>query len=298
MDTKKTLILLCFLLTISPAYAWGEATHECIVNQALSNPALANSPIAQLIKSNRGCFDSGFASTDMTIIYYYTNGGQNYLATHTWAYSDKMMSLASNDCEKAFAYGIEAHLIADSISHNYMVPHAITSFPYLPNTPIHMVTEGAYEGYIMSQSPECYYQVQHSLDTLQNDPQLMTKVQQAVDSDGGNFNVSQEVGVLANALGSPDGFYSKLFNIPGIYSIVVDALRYVYPVQTIQPYYDQALAETVRIFQPQYHDERYNYDPSGFRALANADSQVMWIWAIVGILAAILIAAVVYKHYK
>jgi hypothetical protein len=138
-----------------------------------------------------------------------------YEATHSWSFQKEFMKLAETDCEIAFGYGIAAHLIQDSVAHNYYVPERIQRY-FGPNVPFHPIYELRPEAHIIKAFPNEYTRVQHALNPLMNDEQLMNKLQQAV-SKVGQVNVEEEVKRFNDVLGNPDGFYTKAFGIPDIY---------------------------------------------------------------------------------
>lgn len=215
---RKILLGVIMALVLAPqlGFAWGPYTHDYINEQVLSDSRLSGSSIAQLINNNRQCYNSGFVATDISVIYYYTEG-EKYEATHSWRFQKAMMTSASNDCERAFAYGIAAHLIQDSVAHNTFIPDKIRE-TMIPNAIIHPIEEAKIEAWIIKNEPAVFAQGQHDLDWLLSNPQMMDKMQNQIYSSSGIIMpVEEDVQLLADAMGNPAGFYTSVFSLPDIY---------------------------------------------------------------------------------
>jgi len=231
MNNKFKLLSLVFclalLLNVSGVYAWGPTDHTDISNEALNDPQLSTSNIAQIIKSQKPCFQAGYMITDVTVIYYYTSGAK-YEATHSWNFQRRMLETAEDSCEQAFAYGIAAHLVQDSVSHNIFIPEQIRA-TLVPNYVIHPIKEAISEAHIIATKPQSFEEMRRSLDILYNQrPDLIDKVQDAVyASSGESLNIKALTDVLREAIASPDGFYSSVFALPSIYKSVAEGNIYV-----------------------------------------------------------------------
>jgi len=164
---------------------------------------------------------------EITVIYYYTSGAK-YEATHSWRFQKAMMETASDSCEQAFAYGIAAHLIQDSVSHNIFIPEQIRA-TLVPNYVIHPIKEAISEAHIISTKPQSFEEMRRSLDILYNErPDLIDKVQEQVQASSGTIlDVQLLTDILREATASPEGFYSQFFALPDIYESVAEGNFYV-----------------------------------------------------------------------
>jgi len=72
------------------------------------------------------------------------------------------------------------------------------------------------ETHIWDRTPISYERAKDSLQTYYNDPQLQQVLQSCYSPDG-SINLKTDVDTLSDALGNPQGFYTKLFGLPGIY---------------------------------------------------------------------------------
>jgi hypothetical protein len=347
MNNKFGILALAFLVTVilsSSVYAWGPNTHMYINEKVLEAPELENSPIVAIIKQNEACFSAGFQATDISIIYYYTEG-KKYEATHSWRFQKAMLASATNDCERAFAYGIAAHLIQDSVAHNTFVPDKIRQ-TLIQNNIIHPVEEGKIEAWVIKNNPGIFEKNKHSLDRLLEDPQLIDKMQdQIYFSVGIIVDVERDAQTMSDAFGSPDGFYTQLFKLPDVYkdfsegNVVMGAVFFIIAVGLIflslfklrvreniilrifgyllllisiiiliiavllltggitgwvniadaEEYIDASIERTVYLFQPANWEKRVTYDPTGFDALARADSDIgIWFYMGMGLIVFII----------
>ncbi len=212
---KIASLLIFFLILPSMVNAWGPITHQYVNDQALNNPSIQNSYIVQEIIANRGVFDACYMVTDATIIHYYLDYSR-YDATHAPSFADCVVNKNPNDVKlRVCSYGIYAHLIADSVSHQNFVPNRIRA-TNIPNWIIHPISEGIVETHIWDESNIAYERAKDSLQAYYSDPELQ-QVLQSCYSPNGNINLKTDVDALNDALGNPDGFYTKLFGLPGIY---------------------------------------------------------------------------------
>ena len=97
-------------------------------------------------------FLAGSMLPDITVSEYFAEGGQKYRATHNWNFAERVMAESQTADERAFAYGIASHLVADSISHTLCIPDRIRTFN-LPNWLIHPLTEKKYDSLLALDNP-------------------------------------------------------------------------------------------------------------------------------------------------
>jgi len=166
---RKILIILAILslfFLLPSVSAWGPATHTWITNELHDNPK--GNPILEMCaenEENRAAFMAGSMIPDITVVYYFEEGGRVYRATHNWNFQQEVMNQATNDHEKAFAYGIAQHLISDSVSHQYVVPATITQ-TNTPNWLIHPLVEQKYDSQLAQRYPELRQQRKHMFDAI------------------------------------------------------------------------------------------------------------------------------------
>ncbi|MCD6525715.1 MAG: zinc dependent phospholipase C family protein [Desulfuromonas sp.] len=114
-----TLSCLLFCAIPDSAWAWGFGVHLQLGNQLLADLSQLPAALQQLLSRYPVDFLYGCISADITIGKKYTH----YLKhCHSWNMGHKILKAASNDAQRAFAYGYLAHLAADTVAHGYMVP--------------------------------------------------------------------------------------------------------------------------------------------------------------------------------
>lgn len=217
-SNKKSILwimyfIFFFLLVVRVVNAWGPYTHG-YVNKLLIEDDSYQGRIASIIRNNKEYYDACFIATDIVVWYYYTHFSK-YEATHSWSFQEEFMKLASNDKELACGYGIAAHLIQDSISHNHFVPNKIRSHS-VPNLPLHPIVEAGIEAHVLKNHPEVFERYRKALEVLLNDKQLLQKFDYAI-SKRGVVNTEELIRTLNDVMGNPNGFYSKYFMLPDIY---------------------------------------------------------------------------------
>lgn len=115
-----TLLLMVLLLLLpNTALAWGFGVHLQLGNQLLNQLSILPPHLQQLLGAFPADFMYGCISADITIGKKYTH----YLKhCHSWNIGEQILNAASNDAQRACAYGYLSHLAADTIAHSYMVP--------------------------------------------------------------------------------------------------------------------------------------------------------------------------------
>lgn len=216
MNYKAVLLGLILLVLIAqPVAAWGPNTHVMIYEEMKKEFEFQSSPFKDTITNNEQYFLAGALVPDITVIYYYTKGGE-YPATHNWAFVDCFTKKVSNQRELAFAYGMAlGHLIPDSIAHNQYVPDKIRNM-YIPNLPLHPLVEAQFEALILRDHPEIFQKTRTLLNPILRDEQLLDKLQECISLDY-ELDVRSHLEFLNEAIGDPDGFYTKQFHLPQIY---------------------------------------------------------------------------------
>ncbi|MDY0189288.1 MAG: zinc dependent phospholipase C family protein [Desulfuromonas sp.] len=118
--TIVSLVITTLLLAApSYAYAWGFGVHLLLGNQLLGQLSSLPVHLQQLLSAFPADFLYGCISADITLGKKYTH----YLKhCHSWNIGDQLLQKADSDAQQACAYGYIAHLAADTIAHDYMVP--------------------------------------------------------------------------------------------------------------------------------------------------------------------------------
>lgn len=116
------LIIISLLILIVPtsAFAWGFETHLNIGTTILESTSI------QIIKSNPAYFLCGNIFPDLFNLFRDFSSFKKSLPTHSWQTVSKLFNNAESEHERAFAYGYSAHLSADVIAHNHLVPQHLT----------------------------------------------------------------------------------------------------------------------------------------------------------------------------
>ncbi|MGD2063014.1 MAG: zinc dependent phospholipase C family protein [Nitrospirota bacterium] len=106
------------------AWAWGPASHVYFASQALDTLAALGVPLADALLRFRASFLFGAVAADMTI-------GKSFAAEevhcHNWSVAFDLQESAADEAQHAFMWGYLSHLAADTVAHNYFVPHHLVT---------------------------------------------------------------------------------------------------------------------------------------------------------------------------
>lgn len=118
--------VLLLAATPAPAYAWTPGTHIFLGEAVMRSLALLPQAIGDLIGGFPYDFLYGSIAADTSIAKKYAAAGRH---CHSWNVGLEIYSEARVERMRAFGLGYLAHLAADTVAHNYFVPHqlAITS---------------------------------------------------------------------------------------------------------------------------------------------------------------------------
>ena len=118
--------ILATALTPATAYAWTPGTHIFLGEAIMRSLALLPSSIAGIISAFPYDFLYGSIAADTSIAKKYAAAGRH---CHSWAVGLEIYEEAKPEPMRAFGLGYLAHLAADTVAHNYFVPHqlAVTS---------------------------------------------------------------------------------------------------------------------------------------------------------------------------
>ena len=128
------MVILCMVCvavvvlaaTPATAYAWTPGTHIFLGEAVMRSLALVPSAVADLIRAFPYDFLYGSIAADTSIAKKYAAAGRH---CHSWNVGLEIYGDARAEPMRAFGLGYLAHLAADTVAHNYFVPHqlAITS---------------------------------------------------------------------------------------------------------------------------------------------------------------------------
>jgi Zinc dependent phospholipase C len=116
-------VLLALILTPAVAHAWTPGTHIFLGEAVMRSLALLPSSVSELLAAFPYDFLYGSIAADTSIAKKYAAAGRH---CHSWDVGFEIHDNADSDPLRAFGLGYLAHLAADSVAHNYFVPHQLT----------------------------------------------------------------------------------------------------------------------------------------------------------------------------
>jgi zinc dependent phospholipase C len=116
-------VLLALVLTPAVANAWTPGTHIFLGEAVMRSLPLLPSGIAELLAAFPYDFLYGSIAADTSMAKKYAAAGRH---CHSWNVGFEIHDNADSDALRAFGFGYLAHLAADSVAHNYFVPHQLT----------------------------------------------------------------------------------------------------------------------------------------------------------------------------
>jgi len=116
-------VLLALMLTPAAAHAWTPGTHIFLGEAVMRSLPLLPSSISELLAAFPYDFLYGSIAADTSIAKKYAAAGRH---CHSWNVGFEIHDNADSEPLRAFALGYLAHLAADSVAHNYFVPHQLT----------------------------------------------------------------------------------------------------------------------------------------------------------------------------
>ena len=120
------VVVILLAITPSAAYAWTPGTHIFLGEAVMRSLALVPQAIGDLVGAFPYDFLYGNIAADTSIAKKYAAAGRH---CHSWNVGLEIYGDARAERMRAFGLGYLAHLAADTVAHNYFVPHqlAITS---------------------------------------------------------------------------------------------------------------------------------------------------------------------------
>jgi hypothetical protein len=116
-------VLLALILTPAVAHAWTPGTHIFLGEAVMRSLPLLPSTVSELLAAFPYDFLYGSIAADTSIAKKYAATGRH---CHSWNVGFEILDHADSEPLRAFALGYLAHLAADSVAHNYFVPHQLT----------------------------------------------------------------------------------------------------------------------------------------------------------------------------
>jgi hypothetical protein len=116
-------VLLALVLTPAVAHAWTPGTHIFLGEAVMRSLPLLPPAIAELLAAYPYDFLYGSIAADTSIAKKYAAAGRH---CHSWNVGFEIHDNAESEPLRAFGLGYLAHLAADSVAHNYFVPHQLT----------------------------------------------------------------------------------------------------------------------------------------------------------------------------
>ncbi len=261
-------------------------------------------------QDTREAFLAGSEIPDITVVYYFEHGGDKYRATHNWQFQQAVFAQATNNRERAFAYGIAQHLISDSIAHQDIVPNAIKN-KGIPNWLLHPLLEQKYDSHLKQNNPEIDQQSKHMFDAILYGPYADRYIEMCQNALGDTIDVQSHVVKLAAAFDSfynPEGgnFKPENVGIFGLYPFISGMADWMSPLISMAgvDQIDAALLSTLETNRNVY-DNWGTYGtltPHGFddlrQAEADGGSGLFSIIFTIFVLAIFAVPIIAYVYFK
>jgi hypothetical protein len=116
-------VLVALIVSPAVAHAWTPGTHIFLGEAVMRSLPLLPANIAQLLAAFPYDFLYGSIAADTSIAKKYAAAGRH---CHSWNVGFEIHDNAESEPLRAFGLGYLAHLAADSVAHNYFVPHQLT----------------------------------------------------------------------------------------------------------------------------------------------------------------------------
>jgi len=289
-----SLIFFFIVLALPMVESWGPHTHRLLAQRILDDQTTQIGKLCGSTEENRQAYLLGCFAPDLTVIYYFEEGGKEYRLSHNFLFQQELMGQAKSADEQCFSWGVAAHLVQDSIAHTQVVPSAIDSY-YIPNWLLHPLLEKKYDSAIALKYPEIVDKTHHAMDAL--DGPKGDRYVEMIDLAMGinsQINVKNELKKLQIAI-SGEGFYSSQFRPSGnvwmfeSYNYIDKLTNFLAPYigtvnfGSIDYYFEKSGEQTVNIFNN--WGARYQISPHGFEELSKANEKTGSSLTVIFILA-------------
>lgn len=252
------LLLTAFVAVLFPvdAMAWGGGIHLQLGANILANPGTVQAGVAALLAAYPLDFLYGCIAADITVGKKFTH---YLLNCHRWGVGRKILKNAETDSQRSCAYGYLCHLAADTVAHNYYVPHKIIC-SFATVTMKHAYWEMRFETFVDRDIWELARDVCRA-DQQANDRLLRSVLTTTIFSFGTNKRIFNSIMLL-----------SRLEKWQQVMQTLADNSRYKLP-ENDRDEYLKLTAETVsRFMQNPEGSVVAKTDPTGEKALAAADA--------------------------
>jgi hypothetical protein len=117
------LIALVLLAALpAAAVAWTPGTHIFVADSVLANLSQLPVAVADLLRAFPYDYLYGNIAADTSIAKKYAPVGRH---CHSWNVANEILSSATTDPLRSFAWGYMSHLAADTVAHNFYVPRQL-----------------------------------------------------------------------------------------------------------------------------------------------------------------------------
>jgi Zinc dependent phospholipase C len=117
-----TVAVFALALTPEQAHAWTPGTHIFLGENVLANLAALPPAVAAVLRAHPHDFLYGNIAADTSMAKKYAPVGRH---CHAWHVGQEILDGADSDHLKAFGLGYLSHLAADTVAHNFFVPHQL-----------------------------------------------------------------------------------------------------------------------------------------------------------------------------
>lgn len=251
-----SLVLLAALSVPADAFAWGAGIHLQLGSDLLTNLGLVRPAVAAVIGEFPHDFLYGCIAADITIGKKFTH---YLLHCHRWRMGMRVLEAAENPPQQACAYGYLSHLAADTVAHNYFVPHNIMgSFDSLALK--HAYWEMRVESYVAREIWDVGRKV--ALENYRaNDALLRRVISDTLFSFGTNKRIFNSILLV-----------SRLDKWQNVLKTLADTSRYTIDEEEFDECMAMAREAMLGILNEGAESRHFNADPTGERALAAAET--------------------------
>lgn len=151
MIKKAILSVFLGILLVGTVSAFFPITHKYQQAQLMDTYSGDSEFYDACLKHPDACY-VGNVLTDLSVVWYYINGGENYIITHSPSFARANLRNAVGEVELACAVGSGLHATQDYQSHNIMVPDAIRRTG-IPNSVLHVFAEQHIDNIVSEEYP-------------------------------------------------------------------------------------------------------------------------------------------------
>jgi hypothetical protein len=246
------LALVALALTPCVAHAWTPGTHVFLGDAVMRSLGLLPLGIAELLRTFPYDFLYGSIAADTSIAKKYAPAGRH---CHSWNVGFEILDGARRDEPlRAFALGYLAHLAADSVAHNFFVPHqlAVTSST---SSLGHSYWESRFETHLGTEAARRAREL-ILLDHARSDGLLDRVLSPTIFSTPTNRRIFRGMVVVADSES-----WQRIFQL------MTENSRWDLPDAEVATYLARSFDYIVDLLRRMDSSEPYGLDPSGEHAL-------------------------------